>query len=83
MTDRPDLSSLPSYKAPKRSLLSARKLALMASVVAGLGAATYGFSPPPNPADLFTTPCPLYTSYAAVEADRGDFRGPRIVQTHP
>lgn len=56
MTDRPDLSSLPSYKAPKRSLFSARKLALMASVVAGLGAATYGFSPTHNPADLFTTP---------------------------
>ncbi|MGX1108777.1 serine protease Do [Bradyrhizobium elkanii] len=28
----------------------------MASVVAGLGAATYGFSPSHNPADLFTTP---------------------------
>ncbi|KRP87040.1 MULTISPECIES: Do family serine endopeptidase [Bradyrhizobium] len=56
MTDRPDLSTLPSYKAPKRSLFSARKLALMASVVAGLGAATYGFSPSHNPADLFTTP---------------------------
>ncbi|MBR1202416.1 MULTISPECIES: Do family serine endopeptidase [unclassified Bradyrhizobium] len=56
MTDRPDLSTPPSYKAPKRSLFSARKLALMASVVAGLGAATYGFSPTHNPADLFTTP---------------------------
>ena len=56
MTDRPDLSTLPSYKAPKRSLFSARKLALMASVVAGLGATTYGFSPTHNPADLFTTP---------------------------
>lgn len=56
MTERPDLSTLPSYKAPKRSLFSARKLALMASVVAGLGAATYGFSPSHNPADLFTTP---------------------------
>ncbi|QOZ24928.1 Do family serine endopeptidase [Bradyrhizobium sp. CCBAU 51753] len=56
MTDRPDLSSLPSYMAPKRSLFSARKLALMATVVAGLGAATYGFSPSHNPADLFTTP---------------------------
>ena len=56
MTDRPDLSSLPSYKAPKRSLFSARKFALMASVVAGLGAATYAFSPSHNPADLFTTP---------------------------
>ncbi|MGX1108778.1 hypothetical protein AB7M47_007161 [Bradyrhizobium elkanii] len=29
MTDRPDLSTLPSYKAPKRSLLSARKLAAL------------------------------------------------------
>ncbi|GKQ49936.1 Do family serine endopeptidase [Bradyrhizobium sp. Ce-3] len=56
MTERPDLSTLPSYKAPKRSLFSARKLALMASVVAGLGAATYGLSPTHNPADLFTTP---------------------------
>ncbi|MGY3446605.1 MULTISPECIES: Do family serine endopeptidase [unclassified Bradyrhizobium] len=56
MTERPDLSTLPSYKAPKRALFSARKLALMASVVAGLGAATYGFSPSHNPADLFTTP---------------------------
>ncbi|MGY4427182.1 S1-C subfamily serine protease [Bradyrhizobium sp. JR6.1] len=56
MTDRPDLSTLPSYKAPKRSLFSVRKLALMASVVAGLGAATYGFSPTHSPADLFTTP---------------------------
>ncbi|WGR97236.1 Do family serine endopeptidase [Bradyrhizobium sp. ISRA443] len=55
MTDRPDLSSFPSYKQPKRSLLSARKFALMASVVAGLGAAVYGFSPS-HDASLFTTP---------------------------
>ena len=48
MTDRPtDLSSLPSYRAPRRSLLSARKFALMASVVAGLGVAVYGFGPSP------------------------------------
>jgi len=40
MTDRPtDLSSFPSYQPPRRSLFSARKLALMASVVAGLGVA--------------------------------------------
>jgi serine protease Do len=46
MTDRPtDLSSFPSYRQPGRTLLSARKLALMASVVAGLGVAAYGFSP--------------------------------------
>ena len=46
MTERPiDLSSLPSYRQPRRSLLSARKMALMASVVAGLGVAIYGFGP--------------------------------------
>src|SRR6266852_886472 len=57
MTDRPtDLSSLPSYRAPRRSLLSARKFALMASVVAGLGVAVYGFSPSPGPVDIFSSP---------------------------
>jgi serine protease Do len=57
MTDRPtDLSSLPSYRAPRRSLLSARKFALMASVVAGLGVAVYGFSPSSGPVNIFATP---------------------------
>jgi serine protease Do len=57
MTDRPiDLSSLPSYRRPRRSLFSARKIALMASVVAGLGVAIYGFSPPSGSADFFTSP---------------------------
>jgi serine protease Do len=57
MTDRPtDLSSLPSYQAPRRSLFSARKFALMASVVAGLGVAVYGFSPSSSPVDIFSTP---------------------------
>jgi serine protease Do len=56
MTDRPtDLSSLPSYRTPRRSLFSARKFALMASVVAGLGVAVYGFSPSSGPVDVFTT----------------------------
>ena len=56
MTDRPtDLSSLPSYRAPRRSLFSARKFALMASVVAGLGVAVYGFGPSPGPVDIFST----------------------------
>src|SRR5580658_4744067 len=56
MTDRPiDLSSLPSYRAPRRSFLSARRLALMASVVAGLGVAVYGFGPSSGPVDIFTT----------------------------
>src|SRR5260221_3470510 len=57
MTDRPiDLPSLPPYQAPRRSLFSARKLALMASVVAGLGIAVYGFSPTHGPIDIFTSP---------------------------
>src|SRR5271168_2550974 len=55
MTDRPtDLSSLPSFRAPRRSLFSARKFALMASVVAGLGVAVYGLSA--GPVDLFSSP---------------------------
>jgi serine protease Do len=46
MTDRPtDSSQLPPGRAPRRSLLSARKFALMASVVAGLGVAAYGLAP--------------------------------------
>jgi serine protease Do len=54
MTDRPsDLSSLPSYGTRSRSLFSARKLALMASVVAGLGVAGYGLSPAPH--DVFSS----------------------------
>ena len=57
MTERPtDLSSSPTNSAPRRSLLSARKFALMASVVAGLGVAGYGLSPQQAPAGLFTTP---------------------------
>ena len=57
MTDRPtDLSLLPSYQAPRRSLFSARKFALMASVVAGLGVAVYGFSPSHGPVDIFSSP---------------------------
>src|SRR6201746_901806 len=54
MTDRPtDLSSLPSYRAPRRSLFSARKFALMASVVAGLGFGGYGLTPAPH--DVFSS----------------------------
>ena len=56
MSDRPtDFSDLPSYKAPRRSLLSMRKFALMASVVAGLGVAAYGISPNGNGFE-FATP---------------------------
>src|SRR5271168_3270759 len=57
MTDRPtDLSSLPSYRQPRRSLFSARRLALMASVVAGLGVAAYGLSPSSGPLNIFSSP---------------------------
>jgi serine protease Do len=57
MTDRPtDLSSLSSYREPRRSLLSARKFALMASVVAGLGVAVYGFAPSNGPVNVFASP---------------------------
>ncbi|MBR0713837.1 Do family serine endopeptidase [Bradyrhizobium liaoningense] len=56
MTDRPDLSNLPSYRQPRRSLSAARKLALMASVAAGLGVAVYGFGTSTSPSDLFTSP---------------------------
>ena len=56
MTERPiDLSTLPSYQAPKRPVFSLRKFALMASVVAGLGAAAYGFGPTHGPVDVFTS----------------------------
>lgn len=44
MTDHlSDYRTAPSFRAPRRTLISARKLALMASVVAGLAA--YGISP--------------------------------------
>src|ERR1700675_1723754 len=57
MNDRQtDLSSRPPVQAARRSLFSARKFALMASVVAGLGAAVYGFSPSQGPVDIFSSP---------------------------
>ncbi|HLG47075.1 MAG TPA: Do family serine endopeptidase [Reyranella sp.] len=56
MTDRPtDLTSFPSYQQGGRTLLSARRLALMASVVAGLGVAAYGFGPARD-VNVFSTP---------------------------
>jgi serine protease Do len=58
MFDRPtDLSNLSSRSQPRRSLLSARKFALMASVVAGVGVAVYGFGPSGGgPVGVFSTP---------------------------
>jgi serine protease Do len=57
MPNRPtDLSSLPSHQPPRRSLLSARKFALMASVVAGLGVAAYGLGASNGSGDIFASP---------------------------
>jgi serine protease Do len=56
MTERPvDASSLETPGTPRRSLIAARKFALMASVFAGLGAAVYGFGPQPAAVDVFTS----------------------------
>ena len=56
MNDRPThLSSRPPFQAPRRSLFSARKFALMASVVAGLGVAVYGFGLSHGPVDIFSS----------------------------
>lgn len=55
MTDRPDLSPLPSFRQP-RSFLSVRRFALMASVVAGLGVAAYGIDPSTSPSTIFSSP---------------------------
>ncbi|MCO5129825.1 MAG: Do family serine endopeptidase [Xanthobacteraceae bacterium] len=56
MIDRPSHPTSAPINQPRRSVLSLRKLALMASVVAGLGAAVYGFSPSSGNFDLLTTP---------------------------
>jgi serine protease Do len=57
MTNHPfDPSSGPSRHTPRRSLFSARRFALMASVAAGLGVAVYGFSPSSGNIDLFSSP---------------------------
>src|SRR5579863_207097 len=53
---RPDSSSVPFNLQARRSLFSARKIALMASVVAGLGAAVYGFDFSPDGFDILVSP---------------------------
>ncbi len=55
MTDR-SASPSPQPASARKRLFSVRKYALMASVVAGLGAASYGLSPVFNQSDLFATP---------------------------
>lgn len=57
MTDtRTSAPSQPSRPAARHSVFSARKLALMATVVAGLGAGAFGLSQSPTSVDLFSTP---------------------------
>src|SRR5690348_3226671 len=57
MNDRQTaLPSRPSSRPGRSTLLSARKFALMASVVAGLGIAGYGFSPHDGSAYIFSSP---------------------------
>jgi len=57
MTDRrSDFSSVPFYQRTRRRLFSARKIALMASVVAGLGVAAFGFDSMPGGFDLLASP---------------------------
>ena len=52
MTDHlSDYRTAPSFQAPRRTLLSARKVVLMASVVAGVAA--YGFSPSSGGFEIF------------------------------
>ena len=57
MTHHPsDPSSGSSRYAPRRSLLSARRLAMMASVATVLGFTVYGFGPSAGPLDFFNSP---------------------------
>ena len=51
-----DPSPGPSRHTPRRSLFSARRFALMASVAAGLGVAVYGFNPSSGNLDFFSSP---------------------------
>ena len=55
MSDR-STDLVPSSRQSHRSIFSARKFALMASVVAGLGAAVYGFGPSAGPLNVLSTP---------------------------
>jgi serine protease Do len=57
LTDhRSDSSSVPFYPTARRRLFSARKIALMASVVAGLGVAVYGLDSVAGGFDILTSP---------------------------
>jgi serine protease Do len=69
MTDHlSDYRTAPSFQAPRRSPLSARRLALMASVAAGLGIAIYGFSLSSGGFDLLASPAHAEVSSAVSSA---------------
>src|SRR6202790_3986239 len=53
---RSNSSASSSHREKTRSLFSARKMALMASVVTGLGIAVYGVSPSSGGLDIFGSP---------------------------
>jgi serine protease Do len=67
MTSRPS----ESHRVQRPSLLSARKLALMASV--GLGVAVYGFSPAPGVFDMFGAAAHAQVSQAVSNAQPASF----------
>jgi serine protease Do len=57
MTDHlSDYRTAPSFQAPRTSPFSVRKLALMASVVTGLGIGVYAISPSPGGFDILGSP---------------------------
>jgi serine protease Do len=65
---RPVPPAQPSHRPLSRSLLSARKFALMASVVAGLGAGAYGLGHSHGSFDLLGTPAQAQQVGANVHA---------------
>src|SRR5438309_962313 len=72
MTDHlPQSRTSQSSRALQSSLLSARKLALMASVVTGLGIAVYGVSPSSGGLDIFGSPAHAQTNNVVSSATQG------------
>ena len=61
---RSNSSTLSSHQEKTRSLFSAQKMALMASVVTGLGIAGYGLSPSSAGFDIFASPAHAEVSNA-------------------
>ncbi len=64
----PQCRTSQSSRAPQSSLLFARKLALMASVVTGLGIAVYGVSPSSSGLDIFGSPAHAQANHVVSSA---------------